>query len=140
MPEQFPEIPPKDPVIVENGLEFSVVEDAVDWDSSVQSDEFNFPDGPQAKIVNRDESVGRVDKLVKFPPGYTEPEHSHEGGHAALVLDGRMQIHGHELTPGDYVYGQQVPHGPMEYPDGCLVFASFIGGSAELEWDVDPNE
>lgn len=140
MPEHFPDVPPKEPVIVENDLEFSVTADDVDWSASLQDDRFNFPEGTQAKVVHEDPSEGRVEKLVKFDPGFVEPRHSHEGGHAVLVLDGKMEVHGETLTSGDYLYGQQVPHGPMEYPEGCMVFASFVGGSASLEWDEEDYE
>ncbi|QIO25228.1 hypothetical protein [Haloarcula sp. JP-L23] len=49
------------------------------------------------------------------------------------------------LTSGDYLYGQKLPHGPMEYhcedaEYGCLIFASFVGGSPAHDWDDDPNE
>lgn len=73
--------------------------------------------------------------FVKFPPGYIEPEHTHPAAHAVIILDGRMLIHGHELTAGDYVYGQQLSHGPIECPDECMVFASFMGGSMDHDWD-----
>ncbi len=117
---------------MENDLELDLVSEAIDWQ---HGDVLTLPRG-LAKVLNENEAEGRTDLLVKFPPGYVEPSHTHEGAHAAIVLQGRMLIHGHELTPGDYVYGHQVEHGPMEYPDGCVVFASFVGGSpAHRDWD-----
>lgn len=128
-----PDIDPQDPVIVETGLDLELVSEAVDWQ---HGDVLTLPEGVLAKVLNENEAEGRTDLLVKFPPGYVEPRHTHEGAHAALILEGRMLIHGHELTPGDYVYGHRVEHGPMEYPDGCVVFASFVGGSpAHRDWD-----
>lgn len=86
--------------------------------------------------LNENDPEGRVNMVVKFPPGYVEPEHTLQGAHASLILDERMLDHGRELTPGDYFYGYKVDHGPVEYPDGCVIFTSFVGGSiAHREWE-----
>jgi len=133
MSRQFPALDPQEPVIVENDLTLTLEAESVDWEDG---EILTLPEGVQVHLLNENEAEGRTDMLVKFPPGYVEPRHTHEGAHAAMILSGRMLIHGHELTPGDYVYGQQVEHGPMEYPDGCVVFASFVGGSLSHEdWE-----
>ena len=133
MADPSPGVDPQEPVIVENPLEIELVTESIDW---AAGDVLTLPEGVQAKVLNENEPERRTDLLVKFPPGYVEPAHTHEGAHAAMILDGRMLIHGHELTPGDYVYGHQVEHGPMEYPDGAVIFASFVGGSpAHRDWD-----
>lgn len=137
MTKVFPDIPPIDTVIVENDIDWSVTEEDVDWESG---EILTLPEGVLVKILNKNEEEGRADMFIKFPPGYIEPQHSHEAAHAVMIIDGRMLVHGHELTPGDYIYGQKEPHGPMEYPDGCTVFASFVGGSPAHHWDEDPNE
>lgn len=133
MSKQFPTIDPQEPVIVENELRITLESAHLDWEDG---DVLTLPEGVKVHVLNENDVEGRMDMLVKFPPGYVEPRHTHEGAHAAMILDGRMLIHGHELTPGDYVYGQKVEHGPMEYPDGCIVFASFVGGSlAHRDWE-----
>ena len=119
-------VPPQEPAIVELGLDLSVVADAVDWDDH---DVFDLPEGLKVKVVHENEAEDRTDVLVKYPPGYVEPRHTHESAHACLILEGRMLVHGHELTAGDYIYGHEVPHGPMEFPDGGINFCSFVGGS-----------
>lgn len=124
----------REPVIVENEVKLSVQEDRIKW---TDGDVLGLPEGVQVHIVNEDPSVGRRDMFVRFPSGYVEPEHSHPAAHAALILEGKMLVDGRELTAGDYVYGQREPHGPMEYPNGCVVFASFIGGSVDHEWGDD---
>jgi quercetin dioxygenase-like cupin family protein len=135
MSKQSPSIDPQEPVIVENALELELVSEAIDWQ---HGDVLTLPEGVRAKVLNENEAEGRTDLLVKFPPGYVEPSHTHEGAHASLLLQGRMRIHGHDLTPGDYVYGHQVEHGPMEYPDGAIMFASFVGGSpGHRDWDEE---
>lgn len=130
MTRQFPEIDPQEPTIVQTDVELAVARDGIDWEAG---DVLTLPEGVRMKIVNENDAEARTDFFVKFPPGYVEPEHTHEGAHASLVLEGRMLVDGHELTPGDYYYGQNVPHGPMEYPDGCTMFASFVGGDVAHE-------
>lgn len=132
MPQEFPEISPQEPVIVENDLEWTVTADDIDWEDDTFLD---LPEGLKTKVINENEAEGRIDFFVKFPPGYTEPRHTHAAAHADIIVDGRMLVHGHELTPGDYIYGQKEPHGPMEFPDGCIVFCSYTGGSPSHEWD-----
>lgn len=134
---EFPDISPQEPVIIETDIDWEITEKSIDWEDD---DVMTLPDGVKSKVLNRNEAEDRVDMIHQFPPGYIEPEHTHEAAHAVLILEGRMLVHGHELTPGDYIYGQKLAHGPMEYPDGCTVFASFVGGSAAHKWDTDPNE
>jgi quercetin dioxygenase-like cupin family protein len=130
MVSQFPDIEPQEPVIVETDVEITLDSESVDWE---RGDVLTLPEGVLVHVLNENEPERRLDFLVKFPPGYVEPEHTHKGAHASLILDGRMLVHGHELTPGDYLYGHAVDHGPMEYPDGCVIFTSFVGGSVKHE-------
>lgn len=133
MTHQFPDIEPQDPKFVQNDFTLRLEVDNLDWESG---DVLTLPEGVKVYVLNENEPEGRRDFLVKFPPGYVEPAHTHDGAHASLLLQGRMLVHGRELTPGDYVYGQKVEHGPMEYPDGAVMFASFVGGSTAHEgWE-----
>lgn len=133
MTRDFPDVEPQEPTVVETDIELKLVADSIDWEAG---DALTLPDGVKMKIINENDAEARTDFFVKFPPGYVEPEHTHQGAHASIVLEGRMLVHGHELTPGDYMYGQKATHGPMEYPDGCTMFASFVGGEiAHREWD-----
>ena len=90
-----------------------------------------LPEGVQVKILRHDpDDDDRVDFLVRFPPGYTEPEHTHTGHHVTMVVEGKQIVGGETLLPGDYLYGpRKTPHGPFEYPEGCIVFASMRGGT-----------
>ncbi len=82
------------------------------------------------KVLYRDDEAGQVDLLVKFPPGYVEPRHTHDSVHSVIVLEGLQIAEGEHMHPGDYVFGgANSPHGPFEYPEGCVVFASFRGRS-----------
>ena len=141
MAQQFPDIPEQDWVIVETDIEWNITEESIDWNEDSM---LELPEGIQTSIVNSNEAEQRVDFFVRFPEGYIEPEHTHAGAHAVMIVDGTMTLHGHTLTSGDYLYGQKTPHGPMEYHSedadyGCLVFATFVGGSPIHEWDENPN-
>jgi hypothetical protein len=83
-----------------------------------------LPPGVKVKIIveGRDPVSDRVDKFVEFPPGYTEPRHTHEYYHSTLVLEGEMHVAGKVLKPGDYVY---------DYPIGCTVFSAGRGPKIE---------
>ncbi len=99
------------------------------------TDLLTLPEGVQVKVLSNDPETGRIDMLVRFPPGYVEPRHTHEGCHSGVILEGEMHVEGKVLKPGDYVFGpgRNIPHGPMGYPEGCAVFASFYGKPAHTE-------
>jgi anti-sigma factor ChrR (cupin superfamily) len=132
MAREFDPVSPQDPAVVSVGLDLSVDSDDVDWDDAEM---LGLPEGLRVKVVNENEAEGRTDMLVKYPEGYLEPRHTHESAHACLILEGRILVDGRELTAGDYIYGQQVPHGPWEFPDGGMNFVSFVGGSPTHRWD-----
>ncbi len=110
------------------GNEFIALNTAdVPWQDDTEW--LKLPPGVQVKILSEDKETGRVDMLIKFPPGYVEPRHTHESYHSICVLDGTMKVAGKTLRRGDYVFGWDEPHGPYEYPDGCMVFVCFHRGS-----------
>ena len=99
----------------------------------------NLPEGIMVKVFNEDPVMKRQDLKVKFPAGYVEPAHKHKNWHSLVVLKGRMCVDGKDLRPGDYFFGFDTVHGPLEYPDGCEVFVVTMGDSIEHEWDEDDH-
>jgi hypothetical protein len=101
--------------------------DEMEWEDD--TDVFTLPEGVQVKMFSHDPATGRRDGFVRFPPGYIEPEHSHKGWHSNLIVEGEMHVDGQVLKPGDYLFGpgDDIPHGPLSYPVGCVVFFSFHG-------------
>ena len=101
--------------------------DEIEWQDGEKI--MGLPPGVQVKIIaeGKDAVSERVDKFVKFPPGYTEPRHRHDYYHSTLILEGEMHVAGKVLKPGDYVYGGDEPHGPYYYPVGCTVYSSGRG-------------
>jgi quercetin dioxygenase-like cupin family protein len=109
----------------------AVYSEQVEWVDGAEIQELP-PPGPDVKVLRHypaDDNA--LDILVRFPPGYVEPRHTHDGEHQCFILEGRMLVDGKTLGPGDYVYGpRNEPHGPFEYPDGILLYASHRGDTA----------
>ena len=106
--------------------------DEIEWQDGRKI--LGLPPGVKVKIIveGRDPVSDGVDKFVEFPPGYTEPSHTHDYYHSTLVLEGEMQVAGKVLKSGDYVYGGgDTPHGPYYYPIGCTVFSAGRGPKIE---------
>jgi anti-sigma factor ChrR (cupin superfamily) len=109
----------------------------IDWEDDI--DVLTLRNGVQVKIYYQDEATGHTDMLISFPPGYTEPEHTHDSSHSVVVLEGLQIVRGEHMQPGDYVWADgPEPHGPFEYPEGCVVFASFRGASAQHKYTGSP--
>ena len=99
--------------------------DEIEWQDGEKI--MGLPPGIKVKIIAEGEDgvSERVDKFVKFPPGYVEPKHTHDYYHSTLVLEGEMHVGGKILKRGDYVYGgPDEPHGPYHYPKGCMVYSA----------------
>jgi hypothetical protein len=108
----------------------------VEWESDDVRGLLKLPPGVKIKVFNYDPVMKRIDMKQQFPPGYVEPEHTHQSWHSILVTKGRMCVAGKDLRPGDYVFGWDIPHGPYEYPDGCEVFIVYMGDPSHV-WDSE---
>jgi anti-sigma factor ChrR (cupin superfamily) len=109
----------------------------IDWQEDV--DVLTLGHGVKVKVFYEDRANEHVDMLVSFPSGYVEPRHNHASSHSVLVLEGIQIAEGERLFPGDYLWADGTrPHGPFEYPEGCVVFASFRGPSAQHRYEGSP--
>ena len=109
----------------------------LDWEDD--TDLLSLGQGVQVKVLRRDPETQHADMLIKFPPGYVEPRHAHDSVHSVIVLEGLQIAEGEHMHPGDYVFGGgATPHGPFEYPEGCVVFASFRGPSPQHRYEGSP--
>jgi len=98
--------------------------DDLDWEDGTKV--IGLPPGVEVKIIAQgfDGVSERVDKFVRFPPGYVEPLHIHDHLHSTLIIEGEMHLHGKILRRGDFMFGGPgEQHGPMHYPIGCTVFS-----------------
>lgn len=109
----------------------------LDWQDD--SDVLSLGHGVQVKVLYQDHETGHTDMFIKFPPGYVEPRHNHDSSHSVLVVEGLQIAEGEHMRPGGYVWASgEEPHGPFEYPEGCVVFASFRGASALHRYSGSP--
>ncbi len=106
--------------------------DELEWQNG--SNLMTLPDGVRMKVFDEDETEGRTDALIEFPPGYVEPRHTHAASHTGVLVKGDWIVEGKLLAPGSYFHGpagDDQPHGPFESPNGTLIFISFIGGTGK---------
>ena len=109
----------------------------LEWQDDV--DILTLGHGVQVKILYQDHETQHTDMLVKFPAGYVEPVHTHEASHSIMVLEGVQIANGEPMHAGDYVWASgPEPHGPFEYPEGCIVFVSFHGPSIKHIYPGSP--
>ena len=67
-------------------------------------------------------------RLIHYTHGLTEPRHTHDGSHAAVLLEGQALIDNETLGPLDIILGpSNEPHGPLQYPAGAKIFSAFQG-------------
>ena len=109
----------------------------LEWQDDV--DVLTLRGGVQVKVLYEDPEREHTDLLIRFPPGFVEPRHNHDSSHSVLVLEGLQIAEGEHMRPGDYVWASgEEPHGPFEYPEGCVVFASFRGPSSQHRYEGSP--
>ena len=109
----------------------------MDWQDDV--DILTLRGGVRVKVLYEDKDTQHTDLLVRFPPGFVEPRHNHASSHSVIVLEGLQIAEGQKLYPGDYLFADgSRPHGPFVYPEGCVVFASFRGQSAQHRYKGSP--
>jgi hypothetical protein len=96
----------------------------IPWEDRINVD--NWPSRAGMYYDNRDLEL--CIRLIDYPLGSVEPRHVHAGMHATTVLKGKAIIDGLTLGPLDVVIGpSNEPHGPLEYPDGCILLSAFQG-------------
>ena len=109
----------------------------IDWQDDV--DVLTLGHGVKVKVLYQDKADDHTDMLISFPAGFIEPRHNHASSHSVIVIEGLQIAEGEKLFPGDYLWADgSRPHGPFEYPEGCVVFASFRGPSAQHRYEGSP--
>jgi hypothetical protein len=108
------------------------------WDLEWQDDAdiLSLGYGVQVKVLYEDRERQHADMLVKFPPGYVEPLHNHDGSYSIIVLGGPADRSGRATAPGRLLLGQRrgAPW-TLRVSGGLLVFASFRGPSAKHRFE-----
>ena len=140
--------------MAEQGLTIVRLAD-IPWEARVNVD--NWPNRAGMYYDNRDLEL--CIRLIDYPFGSIEPRHVHAGKHGTTVLKGRAIVDGLTLGPLDVILGpSNEPHGPLDYPDGCMLLSAFQGSyyhseveklatekhyrliqQAELPWEKQPT-
>jgi len=109
----------------------------IPWEDRVNVD--NWPSRAGMYYDNRDLEL--CIRLIDYPLGSVEPRHVHAGMHATTVLKGKAIIDGLTLGPLDVVIGpSNEPHGPLAYPDGCILLSAFLGSYFHSEVETLSQE
>ena len=96
----------------------------IPWEDRINVD--NWPS--KAGMYLDDENTGLCLRLIDYYVGSIEPRHIHAGMHATTVLKGKAIVDGLTLGPFDVILGpSHEPHGPLSYPEGCILLSAFQG-------------
>ena len=77
------------------------------------------------KDLFNDPETGMNVRLVRYPAGVINPDHTHPCGHGMYVLDGTLVTHRGEFGPGSFVWfpeGEAMMHGASAKSDVTVVF------------------
>lgn len=109
----------------------------IPWEDRINVD--NWPSRAGMYYDNRDLEL--CIRLIDYPVGSVEPRHVHAGMHATTVLKGRAIVDGKTLGPLDVILGpSNEPHGPLDYPDGCILLSAFQGSYFHSEVETLSTE
>ena len=73
------------------------------------------------KELHIDPDTGAEIRMVRYPAGFVNPNHTHPCGHGLFVLEGTLVTHKGSFGPGTFVWfpeGEAMEHGATA-EDGC---------------------
>ena len=77
------------------------------------------------KNLHTDPETGMEIRLVRYPAGVINPNHTHPCGHGMYVLEGTLVTHRGEFGPGSFVWfpeGETMVHGAGFEADAVVLF------------------
>lgn len=77
------------------------------------------------KMLYTDPDNGAEIRLVKYPAGVINPQHTHPCGHGMFVLEGTLVTHNGSFGPGSFVWfpeGDVMEHGASADGDVVVLF------------------
>lgn len=72
-----------------------------------------------------DPDTGMEIRLVRYPAGVINPQHTHPCAHGMYVLEGTLVTHAGQFGPGSFIWfpeGQVMEHGASPAGDAVVVF------------------
>lgn len=79
------------------------------------------------KELFSDPETGVLIRLVRYPAGVINPNHTHPCGHGMYVLEGNLVTHRGTFGPGSFVWfpeGESMEHGASAEGDVTVVFVT----------------
>ncbi len=79
------------------------------------------------KELFSDPETGMMVRLVRYPAGVINPNHTHPCGHGMFVLEGNLVTHRGNFGPGSFVWfpeGEAMEHGASAEGDVTVVFVT----------------
>ena len=77
------------------------------------------------KVLYEDLETGSEIRLVRYPAGVVNPQHTHPCGHGMYVLEGVLVTHRGRFRPGTFVWfpeGEVMEHGASTEGDVTVLF------------------
>jgi quercetin dioxygenase-like cupin family protein len=77
------------------------------------------------KNLYTDPATGAEIRLVRYPAGVINPQHTHPCGHGMYVLEGTLVTHKGQFGPGHFVWfpeGEVMEHGASAAGDVTVLF------------------
>jgi quercetin dioxygenase-like cupin family protein len=74
-------------------------------------------------------------RMIRYPKGVLNPEHTHPCGHGIFVLEGKLQTHNGTYGPGTWVWfpqGETMEHGATD--EGDMVGIFITDGAFEIHY------
>ena len=102
---------------------------------AVDTNQLPWEERPNARIGRSlfrkelfvDPETGTEIRLVRYPAGIINPEHTHPCGHGMYVLEGNLATHKGTFGPGSFVWfpeGEVMEHGASADGDVTVVFVT----------------
>lgn len=77
------------------------------------------------KVLHTDADTGMEVRLVRYPAGVINPDHTHPCAHGMYILEGTLVTHAGRHEPGEFVWfpeGETMQHGATAEADVTVVF------------------
>ena len=93
-----------------------------------------FPAGCELAVLHGDPAKPNADVLLRIPPGYAIPPHTHSSAERMMLVSGRLDVRYQgaqpaRMLPGTYAYGPAGrPHAATcMAAEPCILFIAFEG-------------
>ena len=103
----------------------------------VHTDQIDWVPSPMAGVDRRmldriGDEVARATSIVRYAPGSSFSEHTHDGGEEFIVLDGVFQDEHGDYPAGTYVRNPPTTHHVPRSDPGCTIFVKL--------WQFEPDD